>query len=180
MIDASSVVIITTRQAIAMQTTSIDSSGIKRILLIDDDPSFLAYSTFILTQSGYQVFEARDGCEALRRIEEYQSNGISLDLLVTDIRMPGMSGVSLLRQLSVLNIRLPVLIISGFLDPAGYRALKAMSYLDILVKPFKPRELIEYIERLTCGTGTGDRGPVTGDLGSGKALRADKLVVQPS
>lgn len=144
---------LTSRQAIAMQTTSIDSSGTKRILLIDDDPSFLAYSTFILTQSGYHVFEARDGCEALQRIEEHQINGIQLDLLVTDIRMPGMSGVSLLRQLCARKIRTPVLVISGFLDPAGYRELKEMNYLDILVKPFKPGELIEYIERLTRSRG---------------------------
>ena len=133
-----------------MQAIETASPRKKRILLIDDDPSLLAYATFHLSLAGYQVSEARDGCEALQQIEECQIRSDRFDLLVTDIQMPGMSGVALLRQLRVQKIYVPVLIVTGFLDAASFRELQQMKYLDILVKPFKPDELIQYIERLTA------------------------------
>ena len=131
-----------------MQVTETVSTRKKHILLIDDDPSLLAYATYFLTQAGYKVSEARDGCEALHQVEERQVRNDHFDLLVTDIRMPGMSGVALLRELRVQNIHVPVLVITGFLDAVSFRELQQMKYLDILVKPFKPAELIQYIERL--------------------------------
>ena len=121
----------------------------KRVLLIDDDPSLLAYASFLLTQAGYQISEARDGYEALLLVEERQIQSDCFDLLVTDIQMPGMSGVALLKQLRMKKIHVPVLVITGFLDVVSFRELQQMKYLDILVKPFKSVELIQYIERLT-------------------------------
>ena len=138
-----------TSLAETIRATETAPSIRKRILLIDDDPSLLAYAVFLLTQAGYEVCEARDGCEALHLVEERQIRSDRFDLLVTDIRMPGMSGVSLLRELRMQKIHVPVLVITGFLDAASLKELKQMKYLDILVKPFKPAELIQYIERLT-------------------------------
>ena len=62
----------TTARTDTMQVTETASTRKKRILLIDDDPSLLAFATFLLTKAGYQVSEARDGCEALQQVEERQ------------------------------------------------------------------------------------------------------------
>lgn len=121
----------------------------KHILLIDDDPALLASENFLLTQAGYQVCEARNCCEALQKISEQQNRGGRFDLLVTEIQKPGMSGNSLIRLLNSHDIRIPILVLTGFPDAASFRELQQIRHLGILVKPFKMDELTRLIELLT-------------------------------
>ena len=68
----------------------------KNILVVDDEPGSLKFISYFLRKDGYQVTEARDGAEALDLIENSR-----FDLVLSDVRMPGVDGVWLLRCMYV-------------------------------------------------------------------------------
>jgi response regulator RpfG family c-di-GMP phosphodiesterase len=114
----------------------------KKILVVDDEPNICDILEKFLKKQGYDVVRSGDGKEALSILK----NG-SVDLVVSDIKMPGMSGVELLQKIREYNISIPVLITTGFptLDTA-IEALKAGAY-DYLTKPFHLEEIGEKIRR---------------------------------
>jgi CheY-like chemotaxis protein len=79
-----------------------------RILVADDDEGTRALESRILNRVGYSVETVCDGTSAWRAL----LSGI-YDLLITDYRMPGISGIALVRQLRVANMMLPVVLVSG-------------------------------------------------------------------
>jgi CheY-like chemotaxis protein len=79
-------------------------------ILIAEDDAFLRHTTAsILRKRGYVVIEAADGAEALWLADHYQSH--TIDLLISDLKMPGMAGDELVRQLKLSRPDLPVLIV---------------------------------------------------------------------
>jgi two-component system response regulator AtoC len=101
-----------------------------RILVVDDDPSIRETFEDCLTVSGYEVRCAGSAEEALQRWTEYQP-----DLIITDVRMPGMSGIDLLERLRKNDEDADVLVITAFEDmETAVAAMKAGAY-DYLVKP---------------------------------------------
>ena len=115
---------------------------IKKILIVDDEPSICDILEKFLKRKGYEVARSSDGKAALDLI-----NSDSIDLVVSDIKMPGMSGVELLQKIREKDRTLPVLITTGFptLDTA-IDALKLGAY-DYLTKPFHLEEIGEKIRR---------------------------------
>jgi putative nucleotidyltransferase with HDIG domain len=114
----------------------------KKILIVDDEPSICDILEKFLKKRGYDVFRASDGKKAMALVES-----TSIDLIVSDIKMPGMSGVELLQKLREKGKTMPVLITTGFptLDTA-IEALKLGAY-DYLTKPFHLEEIGEKIRR---------------------------------
>lgn len=110
-------------------------SGIK-ILVVDDDHNLLDLLDDTLTSIGYEATGAADGFEALKKLEQQQ-----FDLVITDIRMPGMDGFELLRRIRESYPILPVLFITGVELP---EAIKRAAPDGFLMKPFR----ISHIERL--------------------------------
>jgi DNA-binding NtrC family response regulator len=101
-----------------------------RILVVDDDPSIRETFEDYLTVSGYEVRCAGTAEEALQSWTEYQP-----DLVITDVRMPGMSGINLLERLRENDEDADVLVITAFEDmETAVAAMKAGAY-DYLVKP---------------------------------------------
>jgi len=126
------------------QDDAADHSAQRTILLVDDDEPVRRIARVTLESQGYSVLEA-DGAEAALAIVRQAST--SIDLLVTDIWMPGIRGrelaVKILQQLPLIG----VLFISGFSNPAGvHEALSVPN--DFLEKPFTPQELIARVESL--------------------------------
>jgi two-component system cell cycle sensor histidine kinase/response regulator CckA len=126
------------------QDDAADHSAQRTILLVDDDEPVRRIARVTLESQGYSVLEA-DGAEAALAIVRQASP--SIDLLVTDIWMPGIRGrelaVKILQQLPHIG----VLFISGFSNPAGvHEALSVPN--DFLEKPFTPQELIARVESL--------------------------------
>ena len=108
--------------------------------LVVDDHDLVRISTAeMLTDLGYEAIQARSGEEAA----EFISGGLTVDLLVTDHLMPGMSGVDLARLVRVRQPRLPVLLVSGDTDSAGIPP-----GLACLTKPFRKAQLAERIEQV--------------------------------
>lgn len=108
------------------------------ILLVDDDQQVLKMLQTFLSSQGYQVICAPGGYEALAAIEKQHD---SIDLILTDIRMPSMSGIRLLEALRQLHPSLPVLLMTGYTDfDLLAQGLKQHAF-DLLMKPIDLEQL---------------------------------------
>jgi PAS domain S-box-containing protein len=107
--------------------------GTERILLAEDDQGVLSLVSSILNGLGYTVLEASTGEEAITIAERETA---PIDLLVSDIVMPGMSGYDLSRQLKELRPRMRVLLISGYTDRTVSGADEIDPNTPYLQKPF--------------------------------------------
>jgi two-component system, cell cycle sensor histidine kinase and response regulator CckA len=115
------------------------------ILLVEDDPLVRRAAHRILSMHGFTVVDAGDGEEALRRLDE-QSDRI--DLVVTDVVMPGMSGRELAAALRERAPGLRVLYMSGYHDDELLRHGLLRDDESFLQKPFGPDELMTKIREL--------------------------------
>lgn len=86
----------------------------KRVLLVDDDAALVRLGVLRLTRLGYQVAGCETPEEALRSFREHPAD---FDALVTDLSMPGMSGLELSREILSLRPGLPILMVSGQFRP---------------------------------------------------------------
>ncbi len=122
----------------------------KRILLVDDVPAVRLSIRAALEAIGYQVLEAADGKEALDLLDSQ-----AVDLIVTDLWMPNLDGVELLKRLRATNANIRVIAISGggMRKPIDVSAALAQTWgADaVLYKPFDNEDLVNEINRLLPG-----------------------------
>ncbi len=113
-----------------------------RILIVDDEEQMRDLLTKVLDKNGYQVSAAGDGEQALALLEKEP-----VDLVVTDVRMPGVSGLEALKAIKELNPEIVVIIMTAFgsIDQA-VQAVKDGAY-DYINKPFKIDEMLLTIEK---------------------------------
>jgi signal transduction histidine kinase/ActR/RegA family two-component response regulator len=102
------------------------------ILLVEDDDSVRLFNQEALEELGYQVRVARDGQEALVLLEQMPH----LDLLVTDVGLPGMNGRQLAEVIQQLRPRLPVLFLTGYAEGAMSRTEFLGRNMQLITKPF--------------------------------------------
>lgn len=117
----------------------------KRLLVVDDEPNLLRAVAVCLRGEGYEVATARSGAEALRRMAEYMP-----DLIVSDIRMPGMDGFQFARQIraSSRTALVPIVFLTAK-DETADRVEGFRSGVDAyLTKPFEPDELLAVITNI--------------------------------
>jgi PAS domain S-box-containing protein len=127
---------------------SASKGGQETILIVEDDGAVRALMRQILGRAGYTVLEARDGDEALTVARVQQSR---IDLVVTDIVMPGLGGRALATRLTADRPRLRVLYTSGYATD-GMRRDDDGICLPFLAKPFLPLELVRKVrETLDAG-----------------------------
>jgi len=123
-------------------TTKSDGSS-QLVLVVDDDPRIRSYIKVVLQAADLQVLEAGDGLEALAVFHVWRDR---IDLVITDIRMPGMSGPDLAISLRSLRPAIPVLFVSGDSTPSGlHDPGKGFLFIE---KPFFPKALLDGVRRL--------------------------------
>ncbi len=110
----------------------------KRILILDDDTDFTSLLSDIYRQSNYETIPLTEPKEALKRLQSEP-----FDLLVTDHRMPGMTGEVLVRELRKTHPGLPVVVVSGFLDNDTIRDLIRDGVGGIFLKPLNVANLLK-------------------------------------
>jgi CheY-like chemotaxis protein len=106
------------------------------ILIADDDPILREVVINILQEPGYMVVGAADGYEAIRILADRH-----VDLIIADVRMPGLDGMQLGLQAKVMRPRLHVIYITGFAESA-----KKVRGGRVLQKPVRAAELIKHVE----------------------------------
>jgi CheY-like chemotaxis protein len=119
-----------------------DKAKKKTILLIEDDPAVLSMLVKNLKYFGYEVIQAVDGMEGLKKLETSQ-----YDLVITDIVMPYVSGVGVVSVLKQKMPQIPVIAITGYGKEPETAALEKKADL-VLSKPVKISFLKEQIARL--------------------------------
>jgi len=127
--------------------TSLDATARETLLLVEDEDAVRAMAARILRQRGYTVLEAGTGGEALALLERYDG---PLDLVVTDIVMPEVSGIELADRLPALREGVRVLFVSGYSE-SDDALTKAASRATLLNKPFRAGELLSAVRRLLDG-----------------------------
>ena len=114
----------------------------RRIWVVDDEPDVLEALTLLLRSADYAVVPCRSGRELLDTLDEGTTGCILLDL-----RMPGMGGFEVQRELARCGCRYPVVFLSGHGDiPIAVQAIRAGA-LDFLEKPVRDAKLFEVVER---------------------------------
>jgi DNA-binding response OmpR family regulator len=112
------------------------------ILVVDDTEAICSALRDLLTMNGYAVRTAPSGERALQIMESAE-----MDLIITDLKMGGMSGLDLLKQVKQLKPSLPVVILTGFGDMDSVIAAMRAGVADYLKKPFSVNEVLEVVRR---------------------------------
>ena len=115
------------------------------ILVAEDEPGIRALVRKILRRQGYQVLEAADGEEALRVIHEH---GGSIDLLITDVMMPGLGGRGLASHLREQRPDTKLLFISGYTGETPLHVADLPEGAAFLQKPFTLGSLLDRVKEL--------------------------------
>ncbi|MFH1062171.1 MAG: response regulator [Candidatus Omnitrophota bacterium] len=117
-----------------------------KILAVDDEIAISSILDKFLTKCGYQVIVANGGEQAIKIISEHKD----IDLMVLDIKMPGVSGVDVLHVLRKLNNNIPVIILSGSIGiQENVEILNDLGYDEerVLYKPIDLNELLMRIKQ---------------------------------
>lgn len=133
------------------------SGGTESILLVEDDADVSELISQTLRESGYRVLVAASPAEALRLLD---GAGVTFDLLLTDVVMPGMSGRQLAEQVTARFSRMCVLYVSGYAEDTVMRHGVVDTGVEFLAKPFTPTTLRQAVRRLLDqGRATRPGGP---------------------
>jgi EAL domain-containing protein (putative c-di-GMP-specific phosphodiesterase class I) len=113
-----------------------------RVLLVDDEPAIARSLARILSAAGHVVSTARSGKDAVTLLASS-----TFDVVLSDIRMPGMDGLTLLREIRAKDLDVPVAFMTG--SPALETVIEAMEHgaFRYLMKPVDGREIVELVER---------------------------------
>ncbi len=113
------------------------------VLLVDDDKSICDSLSRMLIKKGYSVDSRNSGTEALEALRNS-----SYDILMTDLKMPGMSGIELLREAKKISADIGVIIMTGFGEITSYIEAMELGAAEYLNKPVKGDDLEIIIENL--------------------------------
>ena len=137
-----------TVQPDALPVTLLENMAKEHTLVVDDEPNMRNSLAFILETANYQVTTAAEGGEALEKILAARENGRPVDLLITDIRLPGLTGLQLIDELNYLKIKIPVLVITAYGNRSLLLELMRIGCADYLDKPFDYKELVRRVDSL--------------------------------
>ena len=113
--------------------------GTETIMVVDDEEQVRKTISALLIDAGYAVITANDGAMAL---ELFQKSGQSIDLVLTDMAMPGMNGRALIKAVAELDASVPAILLSGYSQALFSEDDPEDELVLFIQKPFKPEELL--------------------------------------
>lgn len=106
------------------------------VMIVEDDPAIRRLYSFLLSNSGYNVIEAEDGEEAL---QQYETN--PCDLIITDMNMPKMGGMDLVKALREKGHKVHIIMVTAYGTPETEKMAKNLGADEYIAKPFDFEEL---------------------------------------
>jgi PAS domain S-box-containing protein len=128
---------------------AIPGKGTEVVLVVEDEDAVRNLICGILKRNGYTVLRARNGGEALLACEEHAGK---IDLMISDITMPGMTGIELAQRLSTVRPEMKVLLMSGYAETAILHQQVVTPDVPFLEKPFVPQALARKVREVLDGT----------------------------
>ena len=121
----------------------------KTVLVVDDSPTMRQMVAFTLTSAGYQVVEAGNGKEAVGKV----NGGAKPDLVVTDLNMPEMDGITLIKEILKMPALkfTPILMLTTEASDDKKKAGQAAGATGWIVKPFNPEQMMAVIKKVLPG-----------------------------
>ena len=120
----------------------------QRVLLVDDELPVRTFIAKILQREGFEILEAGDGLDALGVLQQMSGD---VDVLVTDIKMPRMTGIELVEKVKAEFPGVPVVYISG--EHLQEQLHNPSSRVVFLQKPFRPQAMLDAIRAVTADSG---------------------------
>ena len=115
------------------------------VLVVDDELPLLELVARTMLEGGYSVVKARHGKEAW---SFFQRPHESIDLVITDVVMPQMSGTELEARIAALRPEVPLILMSGFSPVDLYERGLSLSHGHLITKPFDPTALLSLVQQL--------------------------------
>ncbi|MDH3393630.1 MAG: cache domain-containing protein, partial [Desulfobulbaceae bacterium] len=134
----------TSESETATHSTSLPT-GNERIMVIDDENSICLMLKGGLERFGYQIITETSSTEALA---EFTANPDNFDLVITDLTMPEISGLSLSEKILELRPTLPIILYSGYSEIASEEKIKAIGIRKFLLKPIDSRTMADHVRAL--------------------------------
>lgn len=130
------------------QTNERSTSG--RVLLAEDDDDLRLLLAAALKEGGFEVVECASGMDLVQTLDLSAGTGgiEDYDALITDIRMPGVTGMEVLEGLTALGRHCPVILITGFGDRETQKLAHRMGAAALLDKPFSGPRLLREVNRV--------------------------------
>jgi len=116
---------------------------VKKILVVDDEPSIVTLLKFNLEQAGFEVLTASDGNEGYDTARREK-----LDVIILDLMLPGMDGMDVCKQLRLGKINTPILMLTAKSDELDKILGLELGADDYITKPFSPREVVARVKAI--------------------------------
>jgi signal transduction histidine kinase/CheY-like chemotaxis protein len=124
------------------------AGGGETVLVVEDEQAIRKLLQSVLEREGYRVLTARDGAEALDLVGEHEQ---TIDLLLTDVVMPRVSGPELVRRLSKIRRGFKVMYMSGYSHEGPLSGITVGEEAEVLAKPFSPSQLLAEVRSVLDG-----------------------------
>jgi len=127
-----------------MEEVSVDkASNTRRILLVDDNVDLLEMTAVLFEEQGFEVWSARNGAAAMEILQQVPE----MDVLFTDIVMPGMNGFQLGYEARKLQPHIRIILVSGYPNPSSQTSEGELQDFDFLPKPYRVEDVLRLLAR---------------------------------
>jgi len=124
---------------------SFSTGGIETILLVEDEEALIEMVRLLLESKGYNVFTAQDGKKAVEMFKQHKNE---IDIVLTDMGLPGMTGVDEFKILKEIAPNVKVIFASGFFEPVIKSDLYIAGAKGFIQKPYSPGEILQKIREV--------------------------------
>lgn len=122
----------------------------KNILIVDDSPTLRTSLSFCLNNAGHTVTEAVDGKDGLKKLEEFNKKGTLVSLIISDINMPRMDGITFIKEVKKTSFKfVPILVLTTESQEDKKKEGKDAGATGWLLKPFRPEDLLWIVKKFT-------------------------------
>ena len=113
-----------------------------KVLIVEDEPELLQILKDDLEYSGFRTVGHSNGMDALDFLKKNSNGQEMVDAVISDINMPKMSGIELLRQVRQSGINVPFVVYSGYSDTDKATEARSLGAFEVIEKPYDPEKLL--------------------------------------